>query len=249
MSINLQNLVNEKTKGITTSGYSDLISAGAIDILEKIKTYKQEDLQKFITEINVVNEDEEIWSRYNATGLYAWEIMSVKRCIDTFVLVPDNPSNKWKTATRLNEMDKDNYLNPNSLKFVSESYPGYTVESYTNIGSLDGDNDELANYSDDYNYVVTIFPQVSYGLYHSWKIQYIAIPENVGQYSVSENFHSSYIPALAVYIAKNIVMGEMQRLLLHEEDLELASELKNHYALLEQEYASLMNIPPRQEAQ
>ena len=40
----------------------------------------------------------------------------------------------------------------------------------------------------------------------------------------------------------------MNRLLLSEEDLELASELKNHYALLEQEYASLMNIPPKKEA-
>ena len=36
----------------------------------------------------------------------------------------------------------------------------------------------------------------------------------------------------------------MNRLLLLEEDLELASELKNHYSLLEQEYAGLMNIPP-----
>ena len=61
-------------------------------------------------------------------------------------------------------------------------------------------------------------------------------------------FHSSYIPALAIYVAKNIVLNEMNRLLLLEEDLELASELKNHYALLEQEYAGLMNIPPKQEA-
>ena len=84
--------------------------------------------------------------------------------------------------------------------------------------------------------------------YHSWKIQYIPIPQSgTDGYSI-EQFHDSYRPALAIYVAKNIVLNEMNRLLLLEEDLELATELKNHYALLEQEYAGLMNIPPKKEA-
>jgi hypothetical protein len=73
------------------------------------------------------------------------------------------------------------------------------------------------------------------------------MPTSVGEYGISDSFHASYYPALAVYVAKNLILNELNRLLLLEEDIELASELKNHYALLEQEYASLMNIPPKKE--
>lgn len=251
MSINLKNLVDEKTKGITTSGYSDLISAGAIDILEKIKTYKQEDLQKFVKEINVRDTDSPVWTKYNAAALYAWEVIGAKRS-SSMSITADNEKlgTNWKTASRLSPIDKSNFSNPNSLKFITSSYPGFIVESHVDFID-DGDNDSYVSIdtsSTNLNYIVTIFPQAK-DLYHSWKIQYIPIPgAGEDDYSVAK-FHASYIPALSVYIAKNIVLGEMNRLLLQEEDLELASELKNHYALLEQEYASLMNIPPRQEAQ
>ena len=248
MAINLDNLISGKLQGVTTNvttaQKADYINAGAIDILEKIKTYKPQELQKFIIEINVAASDENIFTKYNATGLYAWEIMNVKRLAETFDNPVDNPGSDWKTAERLDVIDKSNYVDPNSLKFISESYPGYTVESYTNVSVDDGDNDVLANVVADANYIVTIFPQVPDGIYHSWKIQYIPMPSATAN-NYSFGFHVSYYPALAVYVAKNIILNELNRLLLLEEDIELATELKNHYALLEQEYASLMNVPPK----
>ena len=84
---------------------------------------------------------------------------------------------------------------------------------------------------------------------HAWKIQYIPMPLGFNGYNISESFDHSYYPALATFVAKSLILTEMNRLLLKDEDLELASELKAHYALLEQEYASLMNIPPKKEAQ
>ena len=241
MATDISTLVANKVKGIGIGDLSDdLIASGAIDILEKIKTYKQEDLQKFITEINVEESGSEyIWTQFNATSVEAWEVMGAKRSMsvsafqDTEVL----PS-KWKTANRLSTQDKSDFLDPKSLKFITKAYPGYIVESY-GVQTEDGDNDNLASDGGSSNYIITIFPQVS-TLYHSWKIQYISIPTSTSNTSISDNFHVSYHPALAVYCAKNIVLNEMNRLLLSEEDLELASELKNHYALLEQEYASLM---------
>lgn len=255
MSISLRNLVSEKISGIDyTGGYVDLVSAGAIDILEKIKTYKQEDLQKFVKEVNVRDDVSPVWTQYNSVSLYAWEIVGAKRATSMSVS-PDNESlgKNWRTASKLASQDKDDLLNPNSLKFITSSYPAFTVESHVDFID-DGDNDSylpIELESSRLNYIVTIFPQVK-DLFHSWKVQYIPIPESTGlsetDYSITK-FHASYIPALAVYIAKNIVLGEMNRLLLLEEDLELATELKNHYALLEQEYAGLMNIPPKKETE
>ena len=246
MSQHLNDLIAVKTSGIETpAGISALISAGAIDILEKLKTYKDEELQKFIVEKNVESSNESIWTKSNAAAIHAWEIMGVKRSM-TLAVDPGNTTpNRWRTAEKMSVQDKDDYANINSLKLIGNSYPGYIVESYSgNDSTEDGDNDALAE-SGDLNYVVTIFPQTTDPYFHSWKIFYIPIP------IISEDgygaFHSSYIPALAVYCAKNIVLGEMNRLLLRDEDIELAGELKNHYALLEQEYSSLMNIPPKKE--
>lgn len=247
MAISLNTLIENKIKGIASvNGYSNLISAGAVDILEKIKTYKSEDLQKFIVEENVHNASETIWTSHNATSVYAWEVMGAKRSVDISNNLMNDPGKRWKTANRLGLQDKSDFLNPKSLKYITGSYPGYIVEPYTNVDEDDGDNDTLAHYADNANYIITIFPHIERSRYHSWKIQYIPIPQYEGD--TMTYFHSSYIPALAIYVAKNIVLNEMNRLLLLEEDLELASELKNHYALLEQEYAGLMNIPPKQEA-
>ena len=245
MSIDLSGLITSKIAGITPSdiGYSNLISAGAVDILEKIKTYKPNDLQKFIVEQNIRSEDESIWTQFNATAIYAWEIMGVKRSMDLSVDPENTIPSKWKAANPLNIENKNDYLDSESLKFIGNAYPGFTIESYTN-NEEDGDNDQLADSSLNGNYIITVFPQVTHGYYHAWKMQYIPIPTGTGLYSVTNDFHASYIPALAIYVAKNIILNEMNRLLLLEEDLELASELKNHYALLEQEYAGLMNIPP-----
>ena len=59
MSINVETLIRNKVRGIELADdYSNLISAGAVDILEKIKTYKPNDLQKFIdyyTQVNSFN--------------------------------------------------------------------------------------------------------------------------------------------------------------------------------------------------
>lgn len=248
MAISLTELIDMKVKGIVDKGgYSPLVSAGAIDILEKIKTYKQEDLQKFIKEVNIHDDQSPLWTDYNSAAIYAWEIMGVKRAIGISTNAENEtlPS-KWKTAGRLGTGDKSNYTDTNSLSFVTSAYPGYIVESHVDI-ELDGDNDEYYG-TTNANYRVTVFPQVK-DFYHTWKVQYI--PILLSEYSDGDTlsgFHSSYIPALAVYVAKNLVLNEMNRLLLLEEDMELAGELKNHYALLEQEYAGLMNIPPKKEA-
>tara|TARA_R110000851_G_scaffold172840_1_gene319140 strand:+ start:27 stop:779 length:753 start_codon:yes stop_codon:yes gene_type:complete len=249
MAISLTQLVDMKVKGIVERGdYSPLVSAGAVDILEKIKTYKQEDLNKFIKEVNIHDDSSPLWTDYNSAAIYAWEIMGVKRAVG----ISTNAENetlptKWKTADRLGSGDKNNYTDANSLSLVTSAYPGYIVESHIDVAT-DGDNDNFLA-KENANYRVTVFPQVK-DFYHSWKIQYIPILLN--EYTEVndslDGFHSSYIPALAVYVAKNLVLNEMNRLLLLEEDMELAGELKNHYALLEQEYAGLMNIPPKKEA-
>lgn len=246
----LKDLVDGKIKGIinySTGEYSNLVSAGAVDILEKIKTYKQEDLQKFIKEHNVHDTDSTIWTNYNAIAINAWNVMGAKRSIDR-AAAPDHSITPtgWKNASLVSESDKSDLIDPYSLKYITNSYPAYTVESHIDV-TEDGDNDNFLTLGDDANYIVTIFPYAN-NLYHAWKIRYIPIPGYSTDSDILTNFHSSYIPALAVYIAKNIVLGEMNRLLLNEEDTELASELKNHYALLEQEYAGLMNIPPKKEA-
>ena len=258
MSIDLNIMIGNKLKGIISPDITnDLIISGGIDILEKIKEYKSDDLQKFIIEQNITNISDEMipWTAFNATGMSAWAIMGVKR---STTLVPYTlrdmytPKN-WKTANKLNVIDKHNYSDPDSLKFITGDYPGFIVETNSSQ-ELDGDNDDLAVWhsEDDYinNYIVTVFPKINVNITqayaHAWKIQYIPIP-TILQNSISTDFHVSYYPALAVYVAKNIVLNEMNRLLLAEEDLELATELKNHYALLEQEYANLMNIPPKKE--
>ena len=250
MAIDLDNLISGKLQGITTNvtaaQKADHINAGAIDILEKIKTYKQEDLQKFLVEEQVSSSEEDNWTTFNATGLYAWEIMEVKRSstLKTATAALEAPSQQsWKIATRLESINKSDYSNPASLKFIVDSFPGYTVESYSNIPN-DGDNDALANVITHGNYIVTVYPQVPSTIYHSWKIKYIPMPSATAN-NYNFGFHVSYYPALAIYVAKNIILNELNRLLLLEEDIELATELKNHYALLEQEYASLMNVPPQ----
>ena len=246
MSQHLNELIASKIKGISAPGdLSTFISAGAIDILEKLKTYKDEELQKFIIEKNVVSEDEDTWTTYNATSVFAFEVMGVKRSSNIVHHTSELTPGQWKTATLEGVSNKDVMGDPNSLKFIASNFPAYIVESHSNTDSIDGDNDLLAISEDNANYIITVFPQVSGVQSHAWKIMYIPVP--VGLIDTVSNFHSSYIPALAVYCAKNIVLGEMNRLLLEDEDMELAGELKNHYALLEQEYASLMNIPPKKE--
>ena len=153
MSISLQTLIQNKVRGITdTIDYPALISAGAVDILEKIKTYKQEDLQKFIVEKNVFGADETIWTSYNATAVYAWEVMGVKRSAITSTTTISEPGGKWKTATKLGVQDKSDFLDPKSLKYITGSYPGFIVEPYTNYNNDDGDNDVLAEQPDLSNY-------------------------------------------------------------------------------------------------
>ena len=196
--------------------------------------------------MNVSSNEELNWTAYNATGIYAWQILGVKRSLDIVVDPNESAPNRWKTASRLSAEDKDDFINIDSLKFITSSYPGYTTEPYSDYFE-DGDNDELAISSKTYNHTVTIFPQVNNGFYHMWKIKYIPVPTN--KTTLDSSFYVGYYPALAVYIAKNVVLGEMNRLLLNEEDLELASELKNHYALLEQEYASYLNIPAQRGAE
>ena len=249
MAINLQNLIDSKIKGIDSSMFDieALAIAGAVDVLEKIKTYKQEDLDKFMFEMNVYSGEENLpWTKYNATSLYAWEVISVKRATALSGLGDDPVHNlKWKIAEKRSFSEKEALKDPNSLEFITKEYPVYTIEAWL-TGSYnpdDGDNEELAAQANQNNYIVTIFPQVD-GIFHAWKIKYIP----VFNYAMMGGFYSGYIPAVAVYVAKNIVLSEMNRLLLIEEDLELATELKNHYALLEQEYAGLLNIPPKKEA-
>jgi len=245
----LQTLIDSKVKGINTSGdsYDHLIYAGAIDILEKIKTYKQEDLQKFIVEENVTDNDEGyLWSTYNATSVKAFEVMGVKRSPNMVISGSDIIPNRWKTATKGSVQNKESMGDINSLSYVTANFPAYIVESFSNVTVIDGDNDILAGPTEGANFIVTVFPQVTGVIAHAWKVTYIPIPVSISD--TENNFHESYMPALASYVAKNIVLNEMNRLLLLEEDLELAAELKNHYALLEQEYAGLMNIPPKKEA-
>jgi hypothetical protein len=210
MAIDLQNLIQSKVRGISVDNLeiNSYITSGAIDVLEKIKTYKQEDLQKFLIEEQVYSGEEYVWTQYNATGLLAWEIMEVKRSSDITGLPGDtNPSQgSWRNADRLAIGDKSDYINRDSLKFISGSFPGYTIESYSNITD-DGDNDALASVDSSYNYIVNIYPQVESNAYHSWKIKYIPMPTSVGEYGISDSFHASYYPALAVYVAKNLILN------------------------------------------
>ena len=117
--------------------------------IDETQITKKELINKFMVEVNVAKTDEEtIWTQYNSTGLYAWEIMGVKRSMDYSVDPNGEPGGQWRSGTSSNIADKFDLKDPNSLKFAVPSYPVYTVETYTNVDTDDGDNDLLANYND-----------------------------------------------------------------------------------------------------